>query len=321
MACINCNETLDLGAAAPCPPVTPCPLRLCAPISYRDLGWDYIKSTDGCTVRTRAAGVLPNGTYANATITLLDGNITAVTAGANVIQSRVEPCSTAAGGATPAPTPTTPITLSPDPCNLLTGSAANLLAFGHFDQAGRNISVNGCGTAGNPWMLSYTGGVGVTSLATTNLTYTNVAGAVTLNTSGANSNTCGYSIVDGVVKTWVQPVVAITAGAGVSVATNAATCNVTVASTNQSRSVTGVSCGTNFVDPFTAALPVNATWKVGHVVVSEARVHFFCDSPSNFYDKTGAIVATGPTSVIFPGNDLALALMESVYSFSGLTAC
>ena len=317
MACINCNETVDLGAAAPCPPVTPCPPRLCAPISYRELGWDY-SELDGCTVRTRAAGVLPDGVYSNATVTLVNGNITAVAAGTNVLQSRPEPCSSATGSVAPVPTA---LTLDPSVSNLLSGGISNLLATGNFNQAGQNITVSGNGKAANPWVLSYTGGTGVMSLASTTLTVGNVGGSYTINTSGVNVNTCGYTIASGIITSWANPIKTINAGAGISVVADTANCAVTVSSKNQSRSITGVSCGSAFIDPESAALPAGASWVIAHIVVSGTKLHIHSSIPANFFDDAGVLLSTGPTSIAYATEALALSAMGQYYSLAGTGVC
>lgn len=318
MACSTCNSSATTVVPAPCPPLTPCPSRLCQTLTYSSGGWTYTE-VDGCTSRVRNEGLMVDGVYSNAIVTVFDGEVVNVQQGSNVLQQRPEPCSSAAGS---TPTPTSTTALSTAPCNLLTGPSTALYAGVVVNQAGSNIAITGCGTAVSPFTFN-SGNIGVGSITTTNLSVTNVSGAVTLNTSGVNNSTCGYNIVDGQVRTWTNPITTLVAGRGVSVAQTAAgvNCSWTVDTKNDNKTIVGVSCGSAFVNPASGALPANSSWVTGSAVVYGTRLFLNTPTPATVYSAAGGVLASAPTMLVYASNALALAALDSVHTFSGTTPC
>lgn len=255
--CDVCVETTPIPAAPPCPPAAPCPPRICDPQEWICGGWLY-KEANGCTTRTRLAGVLPDGVYTNPVITLENGCISKIENGDRVLQMRPNPCTTpSSGGGGTAPAA---VTLNPSNCNLTSSGALGLMTTAVFDNVNSNVQVTGCGTSTNPWVLTApTSGGGtptavtfkcgvsvqnplvkpvvkvetnadIASLAT--FTYDAASCTSTLNFSGVDYNKCGTEIVKGVVKTFGGFVKAVSVNSNIStvasITTDAATCSATI---------------------------------------------------------------------------------------------
>lgn len=317
--CDPCTEVTGLPEVTPCPPATNCPPRLCAPQEWSCGGWLY-KEVDGCTTRSRLAGVMPDGTYTNPTVTVLNGCISSVVNGSNVLQSRPEPCSTNSGSAPTA----SAVTISPAPCNLLSGNSTNLFAGITLNQAGSNIQVLGCGSPTSPFTFNYTGDTGVGVLSSSNLSLTVIGANVAVNTIGANYTGCGYSIVDGQMRTWTPPITNIVAGLGVKVTTNLATCSATIEVQDTSKTINGISCSGTFFDPALGILPALATWQTMTSVITGSRLFIHAPFPLSIYNAAGLFIgssAGGVTVVNFATPELANNYMQSFYSFSGQAAC
>jgi hypothetical protein len=315
--CETCADTTNLPATPACPPATPCPPRLCAPQEWSCGGWLY-KELDGCTTRTRLAGVLPDGVYQNATITMTNGCISAVTNGTNILQSRPEPCATGAGSVTPVAN----ITISPAPCNLLSGTASALFAGIVFNQAGQNITVTGCGNTASPAVLSYNGGASLSSITSATLQYTvSPSGAVSINTQGANYSKCGTVIESGIVKSYSDTIKTIISGRGISAIVDSSNCSITIASSDSSKNFIGVSCGGVFVNPSTGSPPINATWQMATASVHGNRLFVETPIAGTVYIGSGTVLGNSPLIITYGSNALALAAMDSITGWSGLGSC
>lgn len=324
MSCQPCapESTITNTAPAICPPAAVCAVTACVPSSYVCGDWTVTTAADCTVTRTRTSNNMPNGTYTNPTITVVNGCVSDIESGTNVLQSRPEPCSTASGT---TPITPAPVVLSALPCNLASFDGGGSLFAGlTFNQVGQNIEITGCGTPTSPLVFNFTAGVGALSIASTTLSVGNTAGAYTVNAVGANANTCGYSIVSGIVKTWVPPIVTITAAAGITATTSA--CVTTLAFDHdsallQNKTVVGVSCGNAFVDPATGALPALSSWQTGTVAAYGTRVHFITASPSTFFSEAGAVVGSSPGFSVYATEDAALTALHSIYTFAGSAAC
>lgn len=240
--CDTCTETTPIPNAPPCPPAAPCPPRLCAPQEWTCGGWLY-KEVDGCTTRTRLVGVLPDGIYTNPVITLSNGCISRIENGSAVVQMRPNPCTTTSGGGG-GTTPAT-VTVNPSNCNLTSSGALGLLTNVTFDQVTSNVSVTGCGTATNPFILTaptntgggtgavtYKCGIAVqTPLSTpvdgitfdsavSNVVSASYGAAGTckakITFSGADYDSCGIKISKGIVETFTGCVVSNTVDSSIS---------------------------------------------------------------------------------------------------------
>lgn len=152
-----------------------------------------------CLSRTRVNNLMPDGTYANPTLTISNGCITQVVAGAPPITVRPELCGTT------TTTPSAVVALDTNPCNLLSYVGTNLLARVYTQTGIGAITVTGCGTAGNPLAVTFTG-------------------------SGFNRNdSCGWDVQDGLVHAMPATIVSsVVAGSGIQVTYNAGTCAATV---------------------------------------------------------------------------------------------
>jgi hypothetical protein len=320
--CETCADTTNLPATPICPEPQPCPPRLCAPQEWSCGGWLY-KELDGCTTRTRLAGVLPDGVYQNATITMTNGCISAVASGTNVLQSRPEPCATAGGSVTPAPD----VTISPAPCNILSGSASALFAGVTVNQAGQNITVTGCGSASSPFVFSYNSVSTINSISSTTLSVLTASGTATINTVGANYNKCGTVIESGIVKTYADTIKTIIGQFGVKQTYDAATCTSTLEFDWQtarlpSRTISGVTCGGAFVDPATELLPVNANWDTFPLTVYGSRLLINAPYPVTLFNSSGVAIGVALNGFIdYVSPDVAHSALNLIYSFAGNGAC
>jgi hypothetical protein len=321
--CETCADTTNLPATPACPPATPCPPRLCAPQEWTCGGWLY-KELDGCTTRTRLAGVLPDGVYTNPIVEMVNGCMKSIKSGTNIIQSRPEPCATGAGSVTPVAN----ITISPAPCNLLSGSASALFAGITFNQAGQNITVTGCGTPTSPLVISANAGSLLTSIASTTLQYSvSPSGAVSINTQGANYSKCGTVIESGIVKTYSDTIKTIIGQFGIKATYDAATCKATLefdwkTAKLPSRTISGVSCGGAFVDPATGTPPALGVWASMPMTVYGSRLQVNAPYPVVLFNSAGTNIGNIVNGYIDYGTpDVAHAALNSIYSFAGSGAC
>jgi hypothetical protein len=296
---------------------------LCAPQEWTCGGWLY-KELDGCTTRTRLVGVLPDGVYQNATITMTNGCISAVANGTNVLQSRPEPCSTAGGSVTPAPTG---ITLSPAPCNILSGTASALFAGVTVNQVGQNITVNGCGSAASPFVFSYNSVSTINSISSTTLSILNTSGAATINTVGTNYSKCGTVIQSGIVKTYSDTIKTIIGQFGIKQTYDAATCTSTLefdwkTARLSSRTISGVTCGSVFVDPATDNLAALSAWDSMTMTVYGTRLFINTPYAITLFNKIGANLGVMGNGYITYGSEAdAYSALNTIYSFAGNGAC
>jgi len=338
----------DCGCATPCPtgacpdtnPPDPEPTT-CTPYEYQCGDWLVKVDANGCTTRERVANNVLDGTYANATVTIVDGCIAGISSGTNILQQRPEPC-ISAGTGTP-PTPTT-VGLDPSACNLLSGPASALLARGHFSP-GSNITVTGCGSQSNPWVVSYTGalpgaeyvptfkyGVAVQTplvtpvveVASTTLAVGYSAGVATVNTEGADFSGSGITISKGLVKAFTLPVMTVTPGGGVTASTTNGVVTLGFDLTQVSfptKSVVGASCGGAFIDPATGAAPAGGTMDTAQFVKYGSRVYTGVPYNVTAYSSLGLAIGSGTGFIATPSAAAAQALLDSVYTFSGTGAC
>jgi hypothetical protein len=159
------------------------------------------------------------------------------------------------------------------------------------------------------------------TVASTTLGVTTVGGAVTVNAVGVTNSTCGNVIENGLIKTWVPPIVSVTGSNGVKVTTTA--CAATVAFDESTALVnnksfiglvTNTSSAGAYRDPETAGA---GTFKAGHAIVYGARV--FIDTPvtANVYNSSGTLIAIAPGFTTYASHAAALAALAAVYTWTG----
>lgn len=319
MACETCTPETTVSNTAPviCPPAQVCAVTACVPSSYICGDWTVTTAADCTVTRTRTGNNMPNGTYTNPTITVLDGCISSIATGTNVLQSRPEPCSTTSGT---TPTPATPVAISALPCNLASlDGGGSLFAGLNFAQQGQLISVAGCGSPASPLVLSFNSSVGALSVSSTNLTVTNVSGNYAVNTSGANVTTGGYNIVSGQMRTWTQPITSITGTKGVKATTTVGATALEYDQSTalvQSKVLVGVSAGGAFLDPATGVLSVGQSWATGSAAVYGTRVLVVTPSASTLYDSSGTVLGVAPGFTSYASEAAALVALQNIYSFS-----
>lgn len=244
--CDKCPDLTDVGPE-PCDPCEGVP-RVCPPQEWTCGGWRYTE-VDGCLSRTRLVGVMTDGVYQNATITITNGCISAVSSGTNVVQQRPLPCLVSGGTTPPSPAP---ISIHPNSCNLTENTSQGILTRGYFDILGSNVGISGCGTATSPWVLTadypdvgstfvplWRNGVSVQTpivnpvVGVTSNTLSvsiNTSGVLSVNTEGADVNSCGVVIEDGLVKSFGGFVksIAFPSGSGFTAAYDPSNCTVTI---------------------------------------------------------------------------------------------
>lgn len=317
--CEPCTPESTLTSTAPviCPPTQVCAATACVPSSYVCGDWTVTTAADCVVTRTRTSNNMPNGTYTNPTITVVNGCITDIETGTNVLQSRPEPCSTAT---VTAPTAPTPVVLSALPCNLASFDGGGSLFAGlNFNQSGQNISVAGCGTPGSPFVFSFNASLGALSIATANLTLTNASGAYTLNTSGVNVATGGYAITAGQVRAWTQPITSITGINGVKAITNVGATVLEYDQASalvQNKVLVGVSAGGAFLNPATGVLVPGQAWVQGSAAVYGSRVLVVTPATATIYSAAGAVLGSAPGFTSYGSEAAALVALQAMYTFS-----
>lgn len=202
MACPNqncCNNTTPLpGGCTTCacpPPVTG--------TSHTCGDWTTAV-VDGVLQHTRTSFNLADGVYLNPTITIANGCLVNIAAGTNVITSRPELCTGSTGGGGAAS-----ITFDTDPCSLVTTTSGGALSTIVHAQAqvGSTVTVTGCGSSLNPFVIGSTQPVS---------TYDRV-------------DTCGWNVNNGVIYGMPASVLsAVEPGPGISVTYNGSTCTAVV---------------------------------------------------------------------------------------------
>lgn len=165
------------------------------------------QSPAGCLSVERTAS-LPDGTYTNATITVLNGIITGVTSGYAV--AAVLPGLCQGGGSTTGGPGTAEVDVVNDPCNMSSLQGGAIMT-SLVVNPGDGISVTGCGTTADPLVITND--------------------AIAEDGTGATVNSCGYEIVNGVVKTWTNPITTVAAGDGIKIDYNPANCKITITNT------------------------------------------------------------------------------------------
>lgn len=157
--------------------------------------------------REPAGVAIPDGVYVNPRVTMADGHIVAVENGPAVAVVPPAPC----GAGTAVPTgPGGQVLLSADACNLMTMVEGRLLTKTYFQIAdGSPIEITGCGTAGNPFLVT--------------LTLPEAAG-------GATFTGCGITINNGRVTAFTPPVMNVLADedTGIEVDPDPLTCTLTL---------------------------------------------------------------------------------------------
>jgi hypothetical protein len=159
------------------------------------------------------------------------------------------------------------------------------------------------------------------SVASTTLDVTTVGGAVTVNTVGVTNSTCGNVIQNGLIKTWVPPIVAVTGSLGAKVTTTACAAAVefdeaTALVNNKSfiGLVTNTSSAGSYRDPETA---VAGTFKAGHAIVYGARVYIDTPVAANVYTNAGTLMGTAPGFTTYADRAAALAAVAAIYTWTG----
>jgi hypothetical protein len=166
--------------------------------------WKMTQDAKGCLTRERVTFLVPDGVYTNPTIKILDGCIAEIEPGGAVIQSRPEPCQASApggGGGGGA------IEIEQSVCNLLQ-QVGNAYRARVFMAVGPNspLSVTGCGTQAQPFVLNFSQQV-----------------------SGYSRNTCGFDIRNGVIFGLPATIPAgLQAGVGIRITTDPNTCVATI---------------------------------------------------------------------------------------------
>lgn len=129
----DCCET-----EAPAAPPAQAPVSWCA-------GNRVLTYQNGRISSTARVPPVPDGTYVNATVTMVDGCITAIVQGTNVLYSACDPCVVPP----PAP-PAASVPIDGNSCNLSSFSPVDGLLTQLVTAPGNCIQLNGCGTAGSP---------------------------------------------------------------------------------------------------------------------------------------------------------------------------
>lgn len=183
----------------PAPPAKIPPVEFCA-------GNFTMVYQDGRLVKMPRSPAIPDGVYANPTITMVGGCITAIEQGTNVQYSECDPC------ATPVPPPPTQsIPIDGSGCNLLINGSDGLLAT-IITTPSSCIGFSGCGTAGSPLQA-----FPIISPDAGNALQCRPNGLFApdpSSTVGANANTCGIIIQNGLIVQLplpFQPVLSISA--------------------------------------------------------------------------------------------------------------
>lgn len=206
-----------------CPPETPAVVPTSPPIEWcagnKILRWDGARITE----RPRTSPI-PDGTYANATITMLGGCIDSISEGTNVVYSACDPC------AVPPPPPVTAdIPISGEACNLTSiAPDGGLLTTLTAIPTSSCLDISGCGTQLQPLLvgLRISPDVGNSIECRANGLFANQIP----NTTGVNFVGCGIQIQNGLVLTLpspFQPVLNITSSDG-SVTINRVDCNIDI---------------------------------------------------------------------------------------------
>lgn len=343
------QSSQDCGCGTPCQvepcpedPVTPPVTQTCTPYEYRCGDWLVKSDANGCITRTRVATNVPDGVYYNATITITDGCISGISSGSRVLQSRPEPCTSG----TPGPVVTPDVGLDPSVCNLMSGPANALLARAYVS-AGTNMSVTGCGSQVNPFVVSYAGplpGAGYTptfrygvavqtplvtpviEVASTTLSTAYTAGVATVNTAGATFDKAGIEVTSGLVKSFVLPVMSITPSGGITAsvdtATGIASLGFDVASASlPARPLVGASCGGAFIDPAIGVTPAGGTFDMAMLRIYGARVYTGLSYPITVFSTSGIPIGSGTGVINLANAAAAQALVDGAYTFAGTGAC
>jgi hypothetical protein len=209
----------------------------CADTSFVDGDWT-VAQTAGCLTRTRTSFNMLDGVYLNPTVTITNGVVSRVVAGSAVAAVRPDLCTGGTGSVTPGT-----VVVSTDPCSLLFKDVAGVLHAPVFAQAGigSGVTVTGCGTQANPFVI------GTTALA-----------------SGYSRNdTCGWNISNGVVYAMPATLISsITPGPGVTVTYNSATCAATV----------GLSAASQVVIPVVVAAGLYGSPNTSYVINGVANL-------------------------------------------------
>lgn len=165
------------------------------------------QSPAGCLSVERTAS-LPDGTYTNATITVLNGIVTGVTSGYAV--AAVLPGLCQGGGSTPGGGSTAEVDVVDDPCNMSSLQGGAIMT-SLVVNPGDGISVTGCGTTADPLVITND--------------------AIAEEGTGASVNSCGYEIDNGIVKAWTNPITTVVPGDGIKVDYDPANCKITITNT------------------------------------------------------------------------------------------
>jgi hypothetical protein len=185
MSCPTCGQNTCTECGACAKPTTVVTIPPCAPMSF--CAGNYTITFDGqCLTKTRRANAIPDGTYKNADVSIEDGCITALSEGTPSSTVLAGPCTTTPGGGIG----TTP-TIATGSCNLLSDTGSGLQARAVL-VAYPPLSVTGCGSAAQPWVMEFDGA----------------------SIGGVDVDSCGYKATGGIFTQWVDPVTNVINGDG-----------------------------------------------------------------------------------------------------------
>lgn len=166
--------------------------------------WRYTQSPMGCLTRTPVGTQIPDGVYTHPEVTMRDGHVVAIRSGAAAVATLPALCAPAGSTAAPGSTPV----LSADQCNLTHLVGGRLETKVYIETEGA-ITVEGCGTQGNPFRFNAV-----------------IPGFPT----GLDFEGVGIEFINGVAQTFQQPVMNVTAdpGTGLTAAWNPLTATITL---------------------------------------------------------------------------------------------
>lgn len=248
-----------------CPPDTPAAVPPQAPVSWC-AGNRVLTYANGRITATARVPAVPDGTYVNATVTVVDGCITAIAQGTNVLYSACDPCVVP-----PPPPPEAAVPIDGNSCNLSSFSPVDGLLTLLVTANTNCITLSGCGNAGSPLTA-----VPRISTDVGNALECRGNGLFVANpnaTAGVNFSGCGITIANGLVVTLplpFAPILHLTSADGSIIATqdpgDACTWNLSA-----SASPTLELIAQAFIFDTTAELPPQPTGSNGFAVIGAAN--------------------------------------------------
>jgi hypothetical protein len=144
------------------------------------------------------------------------------------------------------------------------------------------------------------------------------------NTNGLNFGTAAddYYIVNGLVKNFVVPPIAVTptvytASEGVQKVADNFLLNWPEIAPVRSTSLIGVSGGGAYINPTSGIPPVGQSWSFGSISLYGDRVYFMAGANANFYSQGGVLVTTQNNNYVqYATPAMALGVYLNTYSFA-----